>query len=129
MHWLNEYSMMMSILMITFEIVAGVALIIGYRFKLFSFLIFLLTIFFTFLTAYANFSGKIKECGCFGDCIKLQANESFMKDLILLSHYIGLLGVISRLSNHSNKVLATAIATSPNRGFFCFHRYLCNGMH
>ena len=84
MLWLNEYSMMMSILMITFEIVAGVALIIGYRFKLFSYLILLLTIFFTFLTAFANFSGKIKECGCFGDCIKLQANESFMKDLVLL---------------------------------------------
>jgi uncharacterized membrane protein YphA (DoxX/SURF4 family) len=85
MHWLNTYAMAMSILMITFEIVAGVALIIGYRFRLFSFLILLLTIFFTFLTAYAMYSGKIKECGCFGDCIKLQANESFMKDLILLA--------------------------------------------
>ncbi len=84
MHWLNEYAMAMSVIMITFEIVAGVALIIGYRFRLFSFLILLLTIFFTFLTAYAMFSGKIKECGCFGDCIKLQANESFMKDVILL---------------------------------------------
>jgi len=64
MHWLNTYAMAMSILMITFEIVAGVALIIGYRFRLFSFLILLLTIFFTFLTAYAMYSGKIKECGC-----------------------------------------------------------------
>lgn len=84
MHWLNTYALIMSVLMITFEIVAGIALIIGYRFKLFSFLIFLLTVFFTFLTAYAMFSGKIKECGCFGDCIKLQANESFMKDVVLL---------------------------------------------
>jgi uncharacterized membrane protein YphA (DoxX/SURF4 family)/peroxiredoxin len=84
MHFLNSYAMIMSVLMITFEIVAGVALIIGYRFKLFSFLIFLLTVFFTFLTAYAMFSGKIKECGCFGDCIKLQANESFVKDVVLL---------------------------------------------
>ncbi|HMT37025.1 MAG TPA: DoxX family membrane protein, partial [Chitinophagaceae bacterium] len=41
MHWLNTYAMAMSILMITFEIVAGVALIIGYRFRLFSFLILL----------------------------------------------------------------------------------------
>ena len=71
--------------MIAFEIVAGVALIIGYRFRLFAFLILLLTIFFTFLTGYALFSGNIKECGCFGDCIRLQANESFMKDLILLA--------------------------------------------
>lgn len=84
MHWFNQYAMAWSIIMITFEIVAGVALIIAYRFRLFSFLILLLTIFFTFLTAYAMFSGKIKECGCFGDCIKLQANESFLKDIILL---------------------------------------------
>lgn len=85
MHSLNNYALLFSILMIVFEIVAGVALIIGYRFKLFAYLILLLTIFFTFLTGYALFSGNIKECGCFGDCIKLQANESFMKDLILLA--------------------------------------------
>jgi uncharacterized membrane protein YphA (DoxX/SURF4 family) len=84
MIWLDNYKLFFSVTMITFEIIAGVALIIAYRFKLFSYLILLLTIFFTFLTAYALFSGNIKECGCFGDCIKLQANESFMKDLILL---------------------------------------------
>ncbi|MCC6448904.1 MAG: DoxX family protein, partial [Chitinophagaceae bacterium] len=84
MHWFNNYSLELSVLMIAFEIVAGVALIIGYRFKIFSFLILLLTIFFTFLTAYAVFSGKIKECGCFGDCIKLKSFESFMKDIVLL---------------------------------------------
>ncbi len=84
MHWFNNYALALSIVMIVFEIVAGVALIIGYQFKLFSFLILLLTIFFTFLTAYAVFSGKIKECGCFGDCIKLKSFESFLKDIILL---------------------------------------------
>jgi len=85
MLWLDNYKLFFSITMVTFEIIAGMALIIGYRFKLFAYLILLLTIFFTFLTAYALFSGNIKECGCFGDCIKLQANESFMKDLILLA--------------------------------------------
>lgn len=109
MLWLDHYKLFFSIVMIMFEIVAGVALIIGYRFKLFSYLILLLTIFFTFLTAYALFSGNIKECGCFGDCIKLQANESFMKDLILLV-LIGIL-VIFRKSiaqTFSNKT-ATAL--------------------
>ena len=82
-HFLNEYSLALSVLMIAFEIIAGVAVIIGWRFRLFSWLLLLLIIFFTFLTAYAVFSGKIRECGCFGDCFKLQAMESFMKDLIL----------------------------------------------
>jgi hypothetical protein len=70
--------------MIAFEIIAGVAVLVGWRMRLFSWLLLLLTIFFTFLTGYALFSGKIKECGCFGDCIPLQANQSFWKDIILL---------------------------------------------
>lgn len=78
------YSLYISIAMIIFEILAGVAMIIGYAYRSVSFLILLLTIFFTFLTGYAVLSGKIKECGCFGDCIPLQAHQSFIKDIVLL---------------------------------------------
>jgi len=42
-----------------------------------------LIVFFTFLTGYALFSGKIKTCGCFGDCIPLTPQTSFIKDIIL----------------------------------------------
>ncbi len=80
----NDYTLALSVLMIAFEIIAGVAVIVGYRMKLVSWLLLLLIIFFTFLTAYALFSGKIKTCGCFGDCIPLTAQTSFIKDLILL---------------------------------------------
>jgi hypothetical protein len=44
----------------------------------------LLTAFFTFLTAYVYLTDKIKECGCFGDCIKISNAETFWKDVILL---------------------------------------------
>jgi uncharacterized membrane protein YphA (DoxX/SURF4 family) len=84
LHFLNDYSLILSITMIAFEIIAGVAVLLGWQFRLFSWLLFLLIIFFTFLTGYAVFSGKIKECGCFGDCIKLTADQSFAKDLVLL---------------------------------------------
>src|ERR1700755_631690 len=70
--------------MIVVEIVAGVAVLLGWRFRLFSWLLLLLIIFFTFLTSYAYLSGKVRECGCFGDCIPLTAGQSFTKDLILL---------------------------------------------
>ena len=83
-HALNDFSLALSIIMITFEILAGIAVLVGWRMQLFSWLLLLLTIFFTFLTGYAVFSGKIKECGCFGDCIPLTANQSFIKDLILM---------------------------------------------
>ncbi|MBC6489509.1 BT_3928 family protein [Flavihumibacter stibioxidans] len=84
MHNLNDYTLAFSILMIAFEIIAGVAVIVGWQMRLFSWLLLLLIIFFTFLTAYALFSGKIKTCGCFGDCIPLTAAQSFTKDLVLL---------------------------------------------
>lgn len=85
LHFLNDYTLAFSVLMIIFEIVAGVAVLIGWKMKLFSWLLLLLILFFTFLTGYALFSGKIRECGCFGDCIPLQAHQSFIKDLILLA--------------------------------------------
>ena len=81
---LDSYSLALSIMMIAFEILAGVAVILGWRMRLFAWLLLLLIIFFSFLTAYAVLSGKIRECGCFGNCIPLQAMGSFIKDLILL---------------------------------------------
>jgi uncharacterized membrane protein YphA (DoxX/SURF4 family) len=77
------HELLLSVSMIAFEIIAGFALLIGYRFRLFSFLLLLLTLFFTFLTAYALFSDKIQECGCFGNCVKLTNTETFWKDVVL----------------------------------------------
>ena len=83
-HWLDNFTLAFSIIMIVFEIVAGVAILLGWRMKLFSWLLLILIVFFTFLTGYAYLSGKVRECGCFGDCIPLTAGQSFTKDLILL---------------------------------------------
>ena len=82
--FLSHYALAFSILMIVFEIVSGVALVLGYAYKVFSFLMLLLIAFFTFLTAFALYSGKIKECGCFGDCIKISNTDTFYKDVALL---------------------------------------------
>lgn len=84
MNWLDHFTLAFSIVMIVFEILAGVAVILGWRMKLFSWLLLLLIIFFTFLTGYAYLSGKVKECGCFGNCIPLSAGQSFAKDILLL---------------------------------------------
>ncbi|MDP4212642.1 MAG: DoxX family protein [Bacteroidota bacterium] len=80
----NQFTLALAVVMIIFEIVAGVAVLLGWRMQLFAWLLLLLILFFSFLTGYAVLSGKIRECGCFGDCIPLQAMGSFVKDLILL---------------------------------------------
>ncbi|SFW23000.1 BT_3928 family protein [Chitinophaga sancti] len=82
--FMSHYSLVYSVAMNAFEIVCGVAILIGYRMRLFTWLILLLIAFFTFLTAYALFSGTVRECGCFGDCIKLSPAETFWKDVALL---------------------------------------------
>lgn len=74
----------LSIGMNVFELLLGVAMILGYRMRLFSWLILLLTVFFGFLTGYAALSGKFKSCGCFGDCLPLEPEQSFLKDVFLL---------------------------------------------
>jgi uncharacterized membrane protein YphA (DoxX/SURF4 family) len=96
-HWLDHFTLAFSILMIVFEIVAGVALLLGWRIRLFSWLLLLLILFFTFLTGYAYLSGKVRECGCFGDCIPLTAGQSFTKDLVLLLLIVFLFGVRDRI--------------------------------
>lgn len=83
--WANQFSLGLSIAMNVLEIVAGIALLLGWQAALVSKGLLGLMVFFTFLTAYAVFSGKIKTCGCFGDCIPLQAYQSFLKDVVLLA--------------------------------------------
>jgi uncharacterized membrane protein YphA (DoxX/SURF4 family) len=101
--FLDNYTLAFSVAMIAFEIIAGVAVLVGWQMRLFSWLLLLLIIFFTFLTGYALFSGKIRECGCFGDCIPLTADQSFMKDLLLLV----LIGVIFLYRNKIKPALPT----------------------
>lgn len=83
-HFLNEYTLVFSLGMNVLEVVAGVAVIVGWRKSSVSWMLLLLIIFFTFLTGYALFSGKIKTCGCFGDCLPLTPAMSFGKDMLLL---------------------------------------------
>ena len=84
MPFLTQYTLSLALLMNVLEIVAGLALIIQYPYKQTLWLLLGLIVFFTFLTGYALFSGKIKTCGCFGDCIPLTPKTSFIKDLLLL---------------------------------------------
>ena len=81
---LNWSTFSLSIAMNAFEILLGVAMLVGYRMRLFSWLILLLTVFFGFLTGYAALSGKFQSCGCFGDCLPLTPVQSFLKDIVLL---------------------------------------------
>lgn len=80
----DGFTLMASVGMNLLEVVAGVAVIVGWQMKRFSWLLLVLIVFFTFLTSYVLFSGKIHACGCFGDCVPLTPIQTFIKDIILL---------------------------------------------
>jgi len=82
-HFMNGHTLFLSITMNAFEIIAGAALLLGWRMKLFSWLLLLLMIFFTILTGYTYKTGRPTNCGCFGDCIKITPEYSFYKDILL----------------------------------------------
>jgi uncharacterized membrane protein YphA (DoxX/SURF4 family) len=109
MPFLDAYTLGFSVMMIAFEILAGVAVILGWQMRLFAWLLLGLILFFSFLTGYAVISGKIRECGCFGNCIPLQAMGSFIKDLVLLL-LIGILFIFrndirSSFSKNSSRLI------------------------
>ncbi|MDP4264371.1 MAG: DoxX family protein [Bacteroidota bacterium] len=79
----NSWTLLSSVLMNAFEIIAGFALLLGWRIKLFSWLLLLLILFFTFLTGYTYVTGKPTNCGCFGDCLPITPKASFLKDVAL----------------------------------------------
>ena len=84
MSWMDGQALWISLIMITLEVVLGTALIIGWKLKPVSWILLLLMLFFLFLTSYVLFSGKIRACGCFGDCIPLTPVQTFTKDIVLL---------------------------------------------
>lgn len=82
--FLNPFAVTISMFVCIFEIVSGVALLLGIYNKLNAWLLLLLIIFFTALTGYSAITNKVTDCGCFGDALKLTPFTSFMKDVVLL---------------------------------------------
>ncbi|ANE49356.1 BT_3928 family protein [Flavisolibacter tropicus] len=111
--YLHEHSLALSVFMIALEIMTGVALLIGWQKKLVLNTLFVLIVFFTFLTAYAFWSGKFKNCGCFGDCLPISPLTSFIKDVALLAMIVLLLAgqrFITPITSKRN--INIALATS-----------------
>ena len=82
--FLEPYALMLSVFVVVFEVVLGVFLLIGYKPKFTIWSLLLMIVFFTFLTFYSAYFDKVKDCGCFGDALKLTPWESFTKDVVLL---------------------------------------------
>lgn len=84
MPFLIPLALSLSVFIVIFEVVLGVMLLVGYKSKFTVWCLLLMIVFFTFLTFYSAYFDVVKDCGCFGDALKLTPWQSFTKDLVLL---------------------------------------------
>ena len=84
MPFLVPFSLGLALFLVIIEVVLGVMLLIGYKSKFTIWSLLLMIVFFTFLTFYSAYFDVVKDCGCFGDALKLTPWQSFTKDVVLL---------------------------------------------
>lgn len=83
-HVFVPYALFLSVFLSVLEVVLGVALLLRYRMRITTSILLVMIVFFTFLTFFSAYTGKVTDCGCFGDALKLTPWQSFGKDLVLL---------------------------------------------
>tara|TARA_R110000868_G_scaffold91812_10_gene254518 strand:- start:7981 stop:9075 length:1095 start_codon:yes stop_codon:yes gene_type:complete len=108
--FLEHYALIISVLVVVFEVVLGVFLLIGYKPKFTVWSLLLMIVFFTFLTFYSAYFDKVRDCGCFGDALKLTPWESFTKDIVLLFFILVLFFGVKRIKPLFGKLTVTILA-------------------
>ena len=108
--FLEPYALGVSIFVVVFEVVLGVFLLIGYKPKFTIWSLLLMIVFFTFLTFYSAYFDKVKDCGCFGDALKLTPWESFTKDVVLLFFILIIFFGIKHIKPILGKLPTTIVA-------------------
>ncbi|APY09100.1 DoxX family protein [Winogradskyella sp. J14-2] len=110
MEFMIPYALLLSVFVVVFEVVLGVFLLIGYKPKFTVYSLLAMIVFFTFLTFYSAYFDKVKDCGCFGDALKLTPWESFTKDVILLVLILILVKGLRHIQPLFTKLPTTVIA-------------------
>ena len=123
----SHHAEAMSMFICIFEIMVGVALLIGAYSRLNAWLLILMMVFFTILTGYSAITHKVTDCGCFGDAIKFTPFQSFMKDVLLLTLsmiiFVGQKHIKSIFNNKTIQSLALFVALIVTT-FFTFYTYM-----
>ncbi|MDD4819320.1 MAG: hypothetical protein PHD21_00560 [Flavobacteriales bacterium] len=83
MPFFSSFSVTLSIAMIALELILGICLLLG-RFKIFTlWALFFVNMGFMSLTLYSAITGKVTDCGCFGDAVHLGPWTSFFKNVVI----------------------------------------------
>ena len=83
MAWAVPMSFGLSVLLCALEFSVGLLLVLNIKTKYNSLVVALMMLGFTCVTFFDAISGKMIDCGCFGEAIKLTAWETFIKNIVL----------------------------------------------
>lgn len=109
LEFLTPLALAFALLVVIFEVVLGIALLLGWQKKWTLWALLLLIVFFTFLTFYSAYFNKVTDCGCFGDAIPLTPWGSFTKDIVLLAFILILFAGKKYINAISSQVVSLGI--------------------
>lgn len=81
---LHSLALPIAFFLCALEFLMGVCLLLGLYRKWNSRILFFVMVFMTGLTFYIAIANPVKDCGCFGDAVKLTNWQTFLKNIILL---------------------------------------------
>ncbi|MFO7656084.1 MAG: DoxX family protein [Bacteroidales bacterium] len=82
--FLNPFTLVLSILLSSAELIIGINLLLGLRMKITSRALMVFMSVFTLITLKLAISNPVSDCGCFGDAIILTNWQTFWKNLIIM---------------------------------------------
>lgn len=121
MPFLQPLALGLAVFLVIAEVILGVLLLLGYKKKGTLWALFLMIVFFTFLTFYSAYFNKVTDCGCFGDAIPLTPWQSFGKDVVLLV-------LIAILLAGQKHIQPLSKSNRFNIGFITVTLLLCGGL-
>lgn len=105
MNFLNFLTLPLAVFLSSAELTIGVALLICYRMKVFSWIVLVFMSFFTVLTFFLAIYEPVTDCGCFGDALVITNWETFWKNIVIMGftlvifihrrYFLSIRGVVS----------------------------------
>ena len=99
MTWLNDFAMVLAVVMILAEFIVGICLMTNILPRLATLGATLLMLFFTATTLFDAVYDLVPDCGCFGTAVKMTNWQTFYKNLVIDSVLIPLILNNKQLKN------------------------------
>ena len=123
MTWLNDFALILAMLMILAEFIVGICVITKVFPRLAVLGATLLMMFFTATTLFDALYDLVSDCGCFGTAIKMSNWQTFYKNLVIDSVLIPLIINNKRLENKMSGGTQFAIGCVYALAFLGFEVY------